>query len=258
MADKEFTADKELKLNSQYTVAMGNELVKIQSELSVNELKVLRTVISNCQRDDEGFYRYETTVPELAEFFGINAQDLYNKIPNDKKSKSRIDKITKDLTKEVVYLIDASGEVYDYYPWFQHCRYNTKTGKAEFELNSRLADHLLNLKELYTSYVLENILVLKSAHSIRLYELLTEAVKTKKVKYPYKVYLSVDEIRTATGTQDKYVKLNMWQRRVIDSSIEELNEKLFYDIKYYPVRKGNKFIGYDFWINRFSGADKSN
>lgn len=49
------------------------------------------------------------------------------------------------------------------------------------KLNDDLKPFLLQLKEHYTQYTLDNIMAMKSTYSIRIFELLQEKIKTKVI-----------------------------------------------------------------------------
>lgn len=56
-------------------------------------------------------------------------------------------------------------------PWVSKCEYQADVGVA-IKLNDELKPLLLNLKERYTQYTLDNILTMKSVYAIRIFELL--------------------------------------------------------------------------------------
>ena len=116
-------------------------------------------------------------------------------------------------------------------------------------MHDNLKPYLLELKEHYTQYVLQDILILKTVYAVRMYELIVEELRTQV--YADKtatVELSLDSIRKATNTEDKYEQTAMLKVRVIDSAIAEINEKLGYRITYVPIKKSRKIVGYRFTV----------
>ncbi len=116
-------------------------------------------------------------------------------------------------------------------------------------LHDDLKPYLLELKKHYTQYMLQDILILKTVYAVRMYELIVEELRTNV--YADKVAtvdLSLETIRKATNTEDKYDTISMFRSRVIDSAIDEINEKLGYHISYKPIKRSRKIVGYKFTV----------
>ena len=174
---------------------------------------------------------------ELADLMQITRQSIYQEI----------DKITTSLLKEIVYVGDGNPKhKWLKFQWCSYCKY--EDGVLTIKLHDNLKPYLIGLSQLYTQYALEDIFGLESVYSIRLYELLREGLRGKKVYADHvaEVTLLVDTIKKATDTENKYEKMSMFRARVIDNSLNEINEKLGYYITYTPVKESRKIIGFKF------------
>ena len=228
---------KDMCLDTENMVVMSNDLVKAKSNLSLNEIKILRLAIMQVIKQDTELMTYKVNVMELADLMQITRQSIYQEI----------DKITTSLLKEIVYVGDGNPKhKWLKFQWCSYCKY--EDGVLTIKLHDNLKPYLIGLSQLYTQYALEDIFGLKSVYSIRLYELLREGLRGKKVYADHvaEVTILVDTIKKATDTENKYEKMSMFRARVIDNSLNEINEKLGYYITYTPVKESRKIIGFKF------------
>ena len=228
-----------MNLDASNYVVMANDLVKSKSNLSLNEIKLLRLTIMQIVKEETDFKTYQVSIKELAQLLNISSSNIYQDI----------DDMTTNLLKELVYIGDGNPKhKWKKFQWVSSCSY--EDGIVTIKIHDDLKPYLLELKGYYTQYVLEDILLLKSIYSIRIYELIREKMKFQKVYADKKasVELYVDDIRRATGTEAKYEKMSMFRKRVVDSSISEFNKKLGYYIGCSPIKKGRKIIGFRFEI----------
>lgn len=230
---------KDMNLNSSNLVVMSNDLIKSKSNLSLNEIKILRLAIMQVIKEDKDLQTYKVNVTELADLLAIDRHGIYQEV----------DKITTSLLKEIVYIGDGNPKhKWKKFQWCSSCQY--EAGVLTIKLHDDLKPYLLNLSELYTQYMLEDILYLKSVYSIRIYELIREEMRYQKVfaDHEANIYLPIDMIRKATDTENKYQQYGMFKERVIEAAINEINDKLVYYISYEPVKESRKVIGFKFNI----------
>lgn len=230
---------KPMCLNDDNLVVMSNALIKGKSNLSLNELKLLRLTIMQVVAEARDFQTYTVNIVDLAKLLNIDRHNIYREA----------DAMTTHIMKELVYVGDGNPKhKWLKFPWVDMCKY--ADGILTIRLSDQLKPYLIGLSELYTQYVLKDVLLLKSVYSIRLYELIRQEMKYQKV-YADKtatVYLSIQDIRTATDTLDKYEKYAMFKTRVIDSSLKEIREKIGYDITYKMKKESRKAVGLTFYI----------
>ena len=230
---------KPMCLNDDNLVVMSNNLIKGKSNLSLNELKLLRLTIMQVVAEAKDFQTYKVNITDLAELLNIDRHYIYREA----------DTFTTHLMKELVIVGDGNPKhKWLKFPWVDMCKYDN--GVLTIRLSDQLKPYLIGLSELYTQYVLKDVLILKSVYSIRLYELIRQEMKYQKV-YADKtadVYLSIKDIRTATDTENKYETISMFRARVIDSSIKEIKEKIGYVITYTVRKQSRQVVGFNFHI----------
>ena len=238
---------KPMCLNDDNLVVMSNALIKGKSNLSLNELKLLRLTIMQVVAEAKDFQTYKVNIIDLAKLLNIDRHYIYREV----------DTFTTHIMKELVYVGDGNPKhKWLKFPWVDMCSY--ADGVLTIRLSDKLKPYLIGLSELYTQYVLKDVILLKTVYAVRLYELIRQEMKYQKV-YADKtatVYLSIQDIRTATDTLDKYEKYAMLKTRVIDNSIKEIREKLGFIITYEVKKESRKVVGLIFTIKSGNYIEK--
>lgn len=117
------------------------------------------------------------------------------------------------------------------------------------KLNDDLKPFLLQLKEHYTQYTLDNIMAMKSTYSIRIFELLQEKIKTKVIGRSGKyVQISLQELRECCDCEDKYKAFGDFKKRVVDKAVSEINRVTYYDLTFSYQKCGRNVAAIDFFI----------
>lgn len=230
---------KEMCLNVENRVVMSNDLIKGKSNLSLNELKLLRLTIMQIIAEDKDLMTYQVKIMDLAKMLEISRQNLYTDVME----------MCKHLLQEIVYIGDGNPKhKWKMYQWCSTCEYDE--GIITIKLHEKLKPHLIQLKQHYTQYMLQDILMLKTVYAVRIYELIREEMKNQKVYADKTAEISLDleTIRKATNTENKYEKISMFRARVLNSAIEEINDKLGYYVTYTPVKCSRRIIGFKFKI----------
>ena len=192
-------------------------------------------------KEDEELKPYIITIHDLSELLHIPSSNIYRDI----------DEITNDIINNPVFLRMDSGKktAWVKIPWVSRCEYHSDVGIL-IKLNDELKPYLVNLKEHYTQYVLENILAMKSIYGIRIFEILQEKIKERILpKGGRDIVLSVQEIRECCDCTEKYNKWSHFKDRVIDSAVKEIEKTTFYTLSYETIKSGRKVDSIKFHIN---------
>lgn len=229
-------------LDTRNYVCQANSLVGGKQALKLNSAKLIRAAIMQVVRDDEELKPYIITISELAELLNVPKSNIYRDI----------DDITDDILNNPVYIREEVGKKVRWIkiPWVTRCEYNSDIGVA-IKLNDELKPFLINLKDHYTQYTLDSILVMKSVYAIRIYELLQSEIMTRILpRAGTDIELSVETLKECCGCESKaYNTFSNFRNRVIDTAVKEINEKTLYTLSYDYVKKGKSVIGLIFHIN---------
>lgn len=230
---------RKMCLHVENHVVMSNDLIKGKSNLSLNELKLLRLTIMQVIAEDKDLLTYQVKINDLAKILNISTPSIYRDVME----------MCKHLLQEIVCVGDGNPKhKWKMFQWCSSCQY--EKGVITIRLHDDLKPYLIQLKKHYTQYMLQDILMLKTVYAVRIYELIREEMKYQVV-YADKtatVSLDVETIRKATDTEKKYEKIGMFKQRVIDSAINEINEKSCYHISYKYIKESRKIVGFRFEI----------
>ena len=221
-------------MNKNHLVTQSNSLVdaRYHEPLSARQQKIVLSVVSKIQIDDEDFKIYEVRIRDFHEMLGLEGEPKYTEMK----------KITEELLKKSLEITREKGRLLQV-NWFSSIEYFEHEGRIEFSFDPKLKPYLLDLKKAYTSYRLSNILSLSSASSIRLYELM------KKWEYLGKWEITIEKLKDRLGIkQQSYNVYGNFKNRIIVPSINELNEKTDIQISFKEIKTGRKVVGFEFTI----------
>ena len=106
---------------------------------------------------------------------------------------------------------------------------------AAIRFSKSVLPFISNLSSNFTQYFLQDIAGVSSGYSIRFYELMMQFKSTGYRK------IRLDDLRNMLDLNDKYPLTADLKRRVIDTAIDELNEKSPIKITYKLLKTGRKF-----------------
>lgn len=231
-------------LDAENYVVQANSLIGGRQALKLNSAKLIRSAIMQVVRDDEELKPYTITVRELAGLFGVPANNIYRDIED----------ITNDIISNPVYIREtSSGRTVRFakIPWVTRCEYKADTG-VFLKLNGELKPFLVNLKEHYTQYTLQEVLSMKSVYAIRIYEMLQSRIMGRTLpKKGMDVEISVQEIRECCGCENKYPAFGNLKIKVIDRAVSEINRVTVIRVGYSYRKKGRNVTAVVFHVNAF-------
>lgn len=202
-------------------VLKANSLIqKTRYSLSLQEQKIILYIISKLEPTDEEFKHYEFDLKDLCNLCDIEYQGS-----NYRYFKESIQNLS---DKSFWY---NNGEKETLCRWVQKVIIDVATPtRVYIRLDEDLKPYLLQLKNNYTIYELENTLMMTSKYSIRLYELL------KSYSYKNKWEVSIEELKQILNITDKYTDYKNLRVNVIDKAIDEINTFTDLNIEYKPIR----------------------
>lgn len=237
---------KEIETKREYWVVKGNELIqKNRFELSLTEQKTIAFICSMIKKSDNAPYQleYEFNIRDYCKVCGID----YAGGKNYKNIKATL----KHLSDRSMWLDDGESETL--MRWLSYVRINKNSEKVFIEIDRTIAPFLFELKEKFTKYQLYNILAMKSAFSVRIYELL------KSYAYQKNKTFDLEELKRLLEVENvkSYVRFPDFRRKVLEKAQEEINELTDLNISYKPITKGKKVIKIEFQIDIKSPIDRA-
>lgn len=187
---------------------------------------------------DTTLYEYRISVPQFAKATGRQRDYIYD----------IADRIVDECLTTRFYASykEAKNKEIDGFPLYSRIRYNN--GNFIFKLNLELADYVLNQMAGYVQTKLGDILKMKSQYAISMYRLIqarllprSQPPKNKAIRG----YLSVDDIRAATGTLDRYERINNLHKKVIIPALKDIEQHGHIMVDMKPKLSGHRIVGYN-------------
>lgn len=223
-------------------VVKSNELIQhSRYSLTLQQQRILLFAISKIKPTDTVDTEYEFSIAELCRVCGLNLDAggyYYSSIKED---------LLKLTNREWGLLPDGSEKTIS---WIGDVEMRPADATVKIRFNPNMEPFLFELKQRYTQYKLETVLVFKNAYSVRLYELLRSYTTQKNIdNYMPKVKtLTVEELRKRLDVKG-YEAWYDFERYVIRKAVVEINECAEdINITYYANRKGRKMESITFTI----------
>lgn len=239
MATKEIHR-REVTFDMDNYVVMANSMIlHSASNLTLNEIKLLRFFIMQTEKDDKELFQYTTSVTQLAESLEISKELLYREL----------EEMTEHLMREVIEIGSRKDDYWIKFHWVDVCEYDA--GKLTVKLSDELKPFLIDLRGSFTRYHLSDIIGLNSIYAIRIYEVLNGYMNENNLPHAdvaIEISISIEELRRITDTLDKFERYSSFKTKVIDTAIKEINQKSNYHVTATPYKDGRTIAGYDFLI----------
>lgn len=213
-------------------VTQSNDLVSASYIMSVSEKELLLACISkidsrpNRPEQVTKQTKFTISIDTMKELFykDTNKDNAYRDL---KKSADRL------FDREVTIKLDdnktlrtrfVSGIVFD-----------PDQAQIIVTFAEDILPYLTELSVNFTKYRLHEVAELSSVHAIRLYELIIMWTN----QYQYSKELDLNEFKEIMGVQNKYKQFGQLRERVIETAINEINEKTNYkvNVSYKKVRR---------------------
>lgn len=232
--------DAEILKPVDYWVTKANALVEANYRLSLLQQKIIITMASLIQPDDEDFKWYRLHVNHFIEILGINNHNIYREMV-----------VSVHNLMERVVTIYIGNQEYLKTHWIQSAKYRVGGGYVDVEFDPKLKPFFLHLKNKFTTYRLQNVIRLRSVYSIRIYELL------KQYQTVGKRTITIESLRKMLGIEPKeYKTYNNLKRKVIVVAHNEINEKTDISFDFKEIKIIRKVNEIEFTITKKVPAEQ--
>ncbi len=202
-------------------VRKSNYLIEASYKLSAVEQKIILILASMIRPDDREFKKYLLKIGNIAQVIGLNSNNDYTYIKAS----------TQNLLSKVFTITTPDSELQTH--WFSSVEYFETRGDVEFTFDPKLKPFLLQLKERFTTYHLQEAVQLKSSFSIRMLELLRQYEKLGERTF------EVRALRDLLGVEEHQYKLYAdFKKRVILAAQKELAAKTNISFEFTEIKNG--------------------
>ena len=229
-------------MDGNYIVTKSNYFImNCNYDLSLEEQKLILTLASMVQPEDEEFKPYIFKISEFIKLLRVETQTKYTEIP----------KITKELMKKVLEI--QEGKTLLQVAWLSSARYEKGSGMVTLKFSPDLKPYMLQLKNNFTQYQLANILSMKSKYSPRIYEIL----KCNEFKKQGNIEIDVVDLRKLLRAEDIYPLYADLKRKIIKQTQKELKKISDINFNFEEIKTGRKVTSLKFYINTNKTKNKA-
>lgn len=218
-------------------VVKDNVLIEASYNLDLVEQRLILLAIIEARESGKGINAHDPLSIHAESYinqFGVHRNGAYQALKNaskdlfvrqfsyqEKRSKG-LANVTSRWVSEIAYIEDAACVELIFAP-------------AIIPLITRLEEH-------FTSYELEQVSKLNSGYAIRLYELIIAWRSTGKTPV-----IQYEDLRQKLGVLEKEYKVKAdFKKRVLDSSLKQINEHTDITVKYEQHKTGREITGFSF------------
>ncbi len=219
-----------------------NVLAEARYELSPREQKLVLYVIAMIEPEDADFKRYVVNISDFAQLANLSKDDLYRELRE----------LAEGLTSKVLLIpehfdAETGKTVKLITSWFSDALISPNgEGYFAVEISRNLKPYLLQVKREFFKFKLQQVMQMRSAYGIRLYQWL------KRWQYRRKITISVSDLRgvmgaAQAGKRGKFtttlVPYADFKRRAVQPAVDEINEKSDLRVSFSEIKvKGSKAV----------------
>lgn len=211
-------------------VVKANSLIEASYRLSIDEVRILALTIGTMDpKSNQKIFDF-TVADFVREFPEISQDNAYKQI--QAAIKRIYDRSVKTEDKDRV----------TEFRWVSSRTYFKKEGRFRIAMTDEVMPYLTQLKGQFTQYQLKHIAYFNSAHSIRIYELITQyrSVGSREI--------TVEKLKEWLQVEDSYSRWNNFKARVLDPAISEINEKSDLLVEVEQIKRGRTIHALNFVI----------
>lgn len=221
---------KTLADRSQYVVKANDLIRRTRYSLTAQQQKIVLFAISKIKPEDDINTEYIFDINELANACGLRIREggyYYDQIKKD------LETLT---TRQWCTMPDGAERTIS---WIGDAEIVKSDTKVTITFNKYMQPYLFDLKQKYTQYRLQSVLVFKGKYAIRLYEIMRSYTSDNALDMgeEKEITITLEDLRYLLDIQGIYPTWREFNRRVIEPAIKEINERAEdIHVEYEPMR----------------------
>jgi len=203
-----------------------NNIIRASYKLNLSEIRLLALVVRTLQPSK---LNYEIHASEYSTAYGVDIKTAYGAL---------IEASENLFDRRFTAYTDKSKKLMH---WVQTIEYFNEKGKVGVKIAEDFMGYLIQLKENFTVLDFNELSKLKSAYSVRIFEVL------KSYQYLNTVVLSLDDIRRYFDLKKDYSQNNI-QEKILKPALSQIDAVTSLEVTYEPIKEGRRIVGYRFDI----------
>ena len=228
-------------MKKQDLVVKSNRLIEASYRLGLNEQRIILYAICRCREEQKGLF------PDLP--VTITADAFVKQFPSVEKGS-----VYGQLKDAMNSLYNRSVTIHDTDPatkkarvretrWISEKAYIDGAGHIQIVFTPEVIKYITRLEVEFTSYQLEKVGNMTSAHAVRIYELLGQH---REIGHRT---LNLAWLReTLQIAPEEYKLTTNFIRKVIDVAVEQINKHSDLTVSYKPIKTGRAITDFAFKI----------
>jgi plasmid replication initiation protein len=219
---------------SRFRVTKGNKLIEAKYSRGLIETRIVDACVAKIDKACD-------LTPER--FFEISAAELFD-LHNEEMDVTDIHRQLKiaaeNLSKQQLKIPATNTWI----NWFSSVSSPEGEGKIILRFSVDIKPYLFAIESNFTSYPLKNTLLFKGSYSHRIYEFLRQWLSFGNKEF------SIDELKDRLELDNEYERIDNLKQRVIDPSLEEINQHSDIWVKYSQRKTGRKVTHFLFTFGK--------
>jgi len=228
-------------MNKSELVVKSNRLIEASYRLGLNEQRIILYSICRCREEQKGLF------PDLP--VTITADSFAKQFPSVGRGN-----VYQQLKDAMDALYERSVTIHDIDPvsgharvkktrWISEGAYVDGAGNVQVIFTPEVIKYITRLEAEFTSYQLEKVGKMTSAHAVRIYELLSQHRDIGNRT------LNLAWLRETLGVEPGEYKLTAdFIRKVIEVAVKQINDHSDLTVSYKPVKTGRAITDFTFKI----------
>lgn len=201
-------------MQKQTIVVKSNKLIEASYRLDLIEQRIILAAIVEARETQqglgEGFITLEAK--KFAQTFGMEGNGVYGQLKDAMDTLFNRFIVVRDIHPE------SGHERVSKVRWISSASYIDGAGAVQIRFAQDMVPYISRLETEFTSYRLEKIGHMTSAHAVRLYELLVQYLSIGRRE------LEIVWLKEALGIAGEYKAIKDFKKRVLDVAIAQINE----------------------------------
>ena len=230
-------------------VVKDNALINASYNLELTEQRLIMLAIINARESGQGI-----TADSKLEIHASDYAKLFN-VSLDASYKALREAVNNLFNRQFSYTAEykRTGKIGVVRPrWVSRIFYVDDLALLEITFAPDVVPLVTRLEEHFTSYQAKQVAHLTSKYAVRLYELLIAWREAGKVPP-----IEISEFRNRLGLlDDEYTAMHNFKKRVLEPSIQQINEHTDITVTYEQHKKGRVISGFSFKLKQKQQAKK--
>ena len=221
-------------------VVKTNRLNMAIQNLSLIEIRIIQIAIIDARETGQGLSVDKPLIiaaSRYAQAFDVSRQTARQAILDAEQSL---------FERRFTFIDDKDGKPVKS-RWLQRVKYLDDEAAIEvcftYDVVTEIS-RIDGIEQYFTQYLLKQTSQLKSAYSVRLYELLVQWKTARKTPF---FDLNIFRDQLGLGVNE-YKTMGNFKLRVLDNAVREINEKTDITVSYEQVKKGRTITGFKFKV----------